>query len=441
MPKIAAGTTCTATVVARRDRPGRFLVIVRPQGGAAFKRSFTSKRSAEQYAQEFNRLGQRGEDIAAKRRAAAERIATIPDGGWPKLRDALPGFITRMASLGVWRGSTPVKYRRRLAHDVYEFELPAGFGAFSARRVGDLPVDTLTPRMLGVVLEAATRSGRSMAVREQIRCPLRRYYAWLIKHEGFAGPNPAAELKDYMGHQETRRERITKPYAAFTRAEGRTLYAICQAHRPRHTARILVMLKAGLRYGEAAALEKGDVLWSKSAIYVQRAWNEATQRVEDLKNYVKRYAPMDNELAEVLRTHLETIELEASVNDWTPGQRALLLPGRSGTIVRESTFLQHVWRPLLEDAQLAYRKPHALRHTFATWALEGDAERGVPAENILKVRDWLGHASVEETERYAHVNSLGATATLNAMRLFPAALAAVAVAKRPLAAPVAQRGG
>src|SRR5689334_23030706 len=200
MPKIGAGTTCTATVVSRTDRQGRYLVIVRPQGGAPFKRSFTSKLSAQQYADEFTRLGLRGEDLAAK-------------------------------------------------------------------------VDTITPRMLGAVLEAATRSGRSMAVREQIRCPLRRYYTWLRKHEGFTAPNPTLELKDYMGHQESRRERITKPYVAFTRDEARALLAACQARRPRHVPRILVMLKAGLRYGEAAALESRDVLWDKAAIYVQRAWN------------------------------------------------------------------------------------------------------------------------------------------------------------------------
>ena len=418
MPKIAPGTTCTATVVPRKDRKGRFLVIVRPQGGPSFKRSFTSKPSAEQYARAFTLLGQRGEDLAAARRAAAERRATIPAGGWPQLREGLPAFIARMEALGHWRGSTPMKYRRRLARDVYDFVVPRDFAGLAGRRLGDLTADLITERMLGAVLEAATGSGRSMAVREQIRCPLRRYYAWLIRHEGFSASNPTLQLKDYMGHQETRRERRAKPYEVFSRDEARRLGAACRARRPRHFARIMVMLKTGLRYGEAAALEKTDLLWGKAAIHVQRAWNETTGRVEDLKNHVQRYVPMDDELAEILRAHLETIELEASLHDWAPAQRALLLPGRHGTVVRESAFLQHVWRPLLRDAGVKYRKPHALRHTFATWALEGDPARGVPPENILRVRDWLGHASVEETERYAHVNSLGATPTLNALRLF-----------------------
>ena len=44
-----------------------------------------------------------------------------------------------------------------------------------------------------------------------------------------------------------------------------------------------------------------------------------------------------------------------------------------------------------------------MRHTFATRALEGNEETSIPPVPIQHVRDWLGHASVEETERYLHV--------------------------------------
>jgi integrase len=43
-----------------------------------------------------------------------------------------------------------------------------------------------------------------------------------------------------------------------------------------------------------------------------------------------------------------------------------------------------------------------MRHTFATWALEGNEEKGLPPAPILAVRDWMVHASVEETEGYLH---------------------------------------
>ena len=71
-------------------------------------------------------------------------------------------------------------------------------------------------------------------------------------------------------------------------------------------------------------------------------------------------------------------------------------------IGRHSTFMEHVWQPLLKAAKLKYRKPHSMRHTFATWAFEGNEEKGIAPAPILAVRDWMGHASVQETEGYLH---------------------------------------
>jgi integrase len=53
--------------------------------------------------------------------------------------------------------------------------------------------------------------------------------------------------------------------------------------------------------------------------------------------------------------------------------------------------------PLVEGANLPYRKPHAMRHSYATWMLEGSAD-------LRWVKDQLGHASIEETEgTYGHL--------------------------------------
>lgn len=56
-----------------------------------------------------------------------------------------------------------------------------------------------------------------------------------------------------------------------------------------------------------------------------------------------------------------------------------------------------VWKPLLKAAKLDYRKPHAMRHSYATWLLEQGAD-------IRWVKDQLGHSSIEETEgTYGHL--------------------------------------
>lgn len=401
------GTTCTATW---RQRGKSYQVIVRPSGTNAFYKAVKTKAEAVQLAQHFNKLGLAGIDVAdARQQAEARRRARRE---WPRFRDALPEFINLMAEQGEWRGSTPNKYLRRLQHDVFGYRLKN-----DGRVVGDLTVDQITEQMLGEILDA-TRTGtnaRSITVREQIRCPIRRYYRWLIKRHGFRGPNPAADLRDYVGKGESKRQRKARPYASFRRDEAARLFQAAREHCPRHRAMLGCMMLAGMRYGEAAALYRDDILWDKSAIYLQRAWSDAAGTVGDLKNHLNRTVPLTRDLAAILREHLEVIDLEAMRLGWTPEQRRLVFPGQRGTIQRHSTFLQHVWQTLLKAAKLPYRKPHALRHTFATWALEGDPARGIPPENIIRVRDWLGHSSVEETERYAHVGSHGTTPTLDAL--------------------------
>lgn len=111
---------------------------------------------------------------------------------------------------------------------------------------------------------------------------------------------------------------------------------------------------------------------------------------------------MSPQLAAWLTEHLAKVTLEGQVQEWTPEQRVLVFPNRRGNVGRHSTVLEHVWQPLLLKAGLPYRKIHAMRHTFATWALEGNEEKGIPPAPILAVRDWMGHASVEETEGYLH---------------------------------------
>ncbi len=100
---------------------------------------------------------------------------------------------------------------------------------------------------------------------------------------------------------------------------------------------------------------------------------------------------------EVLRAHVEAVALEAGVKGWPPDGR-LVFPNTRGRVTRYGQFLELVWQPLLEAARLPYRKPHAMRHTYATWMLEGGAD-------LRYVRDQMGHASIQETEgTYGHLD-------------------------------------
>jgi integrase len=53
-------------------------------------------------------------------------------------------------------------------------------------------------------------------------------------------------------------------------------------------------------------------------------------------------------------------------------------------------FWREVWRPALELAELEYRAPYNLRHTFAYWSLRA----GLPIADLARE---MGHADVSRT--------------------------------------------
>jgi hypothetical protein len=66
------------------------------------------------------------------------------------------------------------------------------------------------------------QAGRSVAIIEGLRNPLRAYYASLIETKTLPGPNPAADLKFFVGKAKPRAQRDGAA-AFFTTEEGPTL--------------------------------------------------------------------------------------------------------------------------------------------------------------------------------------------------------------------------
>jgi integrase len=115
------------------------------------------------------------------------------------------------------------------------------------------------------------------------------------------------------------------------------------------------------------------------------------------KNGKDRWVKASPALLKALRGHLEAIDLDGSIEEWSPEQRQVVFPTSSGNLVRYPSFLEKVWKPLLRRAKLPYRPYHSTRHTFATWLLEGGAD-------IRWVKRQLGHASIGQTaDTYGHV--------------------------------------
>src|SRR5262249_2202134 len=103
--------------------------------------------------------------------------------------------------------------------------------------------------MLGEVILRVKEAGRSLAIIEGIRNPLRGYYAELIETKTLTGTNPAADLRFFIGKRADKKR--LRSLAFFTQEEGPQLVGTAKASFPRWHAFVLTGLLAGLRWGES----------------------------------------------------------------------------------------------------------------------------------------------------------------------------------------------
>jgi hypothetical protein len=243
-----------ATYYRRKDRKRSsrkpWVVVVRWKGERKVS-AVTTEQDAKALVQMIHKQELAGVNVVETiRQARSHREAAPPaieSPAFPTLRTALPAWIERQARAGEIRGGTPAAYRSRLSTWVYQHGLPDG------RLLGDLPVDVVTREMLGAVIHRVREAGRSIAIVEGIRNPLKGYYAELIETKVLPGPNPAGDLKFFVGKRAHRRARSSAA-AYFSQEEGPQLVATARALFPRWSAFILTGLVAGLRWGESAAL-------------------------------------------------------------------------------------------------------------------------------------------------------------------------------------------
>jgi len=385
-----------ATYYARKDRGRRarksWVVVVRWRGERELK-TVHSEQDAKALVQTIHKQELAGVNVIEtirQARAQAPAAPAVEPVPFPALREAVPAWIERQARAGEIRSSTAIAYRSRLATWAYPHALPDG------RLLGDLRVNHVTREMIGAVIHRVREAGRSLAIIEGIRNPLRGFYADAIETKVFPGPNPAADLKHFIGKQ-TQRKARQRNAVYFAQEEAPQLVATAKALFPRWHAFILTGMLAGLRWGESAALYATDIDFKRGRIHVQRTWSDKARRIEAPKDHEGRWVKISPALVAALRAHVDRVELEGSVKGWTAEQRQLVFPNQAGRVMRYPSFLENVWQPLLAKAGLPYRRYHGSRHTFATWLLEDGAD-------LRWVQQQLGHATIAQTaDTYGHV--------------------------------------
>lgn len=199
----------------------------------------------------------------------------------------------------------------------------------------DAPATTTASRAAPSVSQSYRRPPRgATSQRGRTATPASRgYYADLIETKVLPGPNPAADLKHFIGKEAHHKARAGAT-AFFASEEAPQLLATARALVPRWAPFILTGLLAGLRWGESAALYRGDIDWKRGRIHVQRTWSDKAGRIEAPKDSGGRHVKASPALLGALRAHLEAMTLEGQVKDWTPEQRQLVFPNKAGRVIQ-----------------------------------------------------------------------------------------------------------
>jgi site-specific recombinase XerD len=183
----------------------------------------------------------------------------------------------------------------------------------------------------------------------------------------------------------TKRLRITKSVKTqreiLRKEEVGLLYESCADDVYGYRDRVLLALYygCGLRYREGAHVEQRDVNFSTGLLHIRKG-----------KNYRERYVPMSKGVMEELRKWIEHYQILFT------SQTNLLISARNGKKLRSNALNTRLGK-LLAEAKIEKKITlHGLRHSIATHLME----EGMKLEDVGQ---FLGHVTLETTQKYVHV--------------------------------------
>lgn len=199
-----------------------------------------------------------------------------------------------------------------------------------------------------------------------------------------------------------------KEIEILSKQEQQALMAVCDSSTP-YGMGIITTLYTGVRMGELLGIMWSDIDFGKKTISISKQVNRlhdysegATAKTrlgiqEDTKTKTSnRIISINDSLLKLLQQYKD--EQDKHIKHWGKAYNNLgmVFAREDGYYIDPSTF-RDKYVKILAEAKLQPYTFHALRHTFATRALEA----GVPIKVVSKI---LGHASVQITmDTYMHV--------------------------------------
>ena len=246
---------------------------------------------------------------------------------------------------------------------------------------------------------------------------LEEYTLWLMKERNYSAASVKARLSalnsfmKYASRREmaalsaftavagTEKPRIAhKPFPYFTLEETRILLRLPNPNRKiekRDLTLLSLFYESGARAQELCDLKVGDIKFG------------ATTKVKLLgKGNKAREVPISNDVANLVRYHLKENELEGKRDEPLFSSQ---LGGKMTTACVRNLVDKYVIKAKATHPGLfpeSKYSPHSFRHSKAVHMVESGTQ-------LIYIRNFLGHVSVQSTEIYARIGQTALTKMLS----------------------------
>ncbi len=244
----------------------------------------------------------------------------------------------------------------------------------------DLPITAVTPERVEAWWTAMREAGLSRKRLGILRVIVRGICRRAIR-QGQLQANPVEGIEGGLGRGDAEVRKVD-----YLNPEDLTaMLAAAERVTPKESPIFLVMATAGVRLGEAVGLQVGDLDGPGQRIHIRRTVRRGY--ISSPKTGKGRVVDLPASTVAVLETLRQTRQAEAA---YLGTEARWLFPGQVEGMPLTPEQVQLAFRKALRAAGIRKVRPHDLRHTYATLAIQA----GVP---LLTVSRQLGHASISTT--------------------------------------------